>query len=192
MDLETTILGLSYMGIFILMFCNGIFSFPSSQVLYIIVGYFIGAGNLTLEYSLLAGAIGNTIGNIALYEIAREHGAKAALKFLPAAERHLEKVQHYFNKHHSSLIFLFLGKLLPALKVFVPIFAGIAKVPRIAHGIIMFIGSLIWAAGFIAIGFYFGKNSNVFEAYSTALIFVSLLVLVFFGYSYMRSTKDIK
>jgi membrane protein DedA with SNARE-associated domain len=129
MALEQIISGLSYMGIFILMFSNGIFSFPSSQVLYIIVGYFVGVGTLALPTALVVGAIGNTIGNIALYEFAREHGMNAALKFLPMKPHHVAKTERFFEK--KGLGFLFIAKLLPTLKVFVPIFGGIGKAPRI-------------------------------------------------------------
>ena len=46
--IESTISLAGYFGIFVLMIANGAVSFPSSQVLYIIAGYFIAQGNLLL------------------------------------------------------------------------------------------------------------------------------------------------
>ena len=76
MDIEAIIVGASYAGIFGLMIANGFFSFPSSQILYIIVGYFVGTGKLALLPAVLLGALGNTIGNVFLYEAVRGHGVR--------------------------------------------------------------------------------------------------------------------
>ena len=72
--LESIIVSLGYLGIFLLMIANGFISFPSSQILYIIVGYFISIGTLALVAASLVGALGNTIGNIILYEFSRRKG----------------------------------------------------------------------------------------------------------------------
>jgi membrane protein DedA with SNARE-associated domain len=187
MALEQIISGLSYMGIFILMFSNGIFSFPSSQVLYIIVGYFVGVGTLALPTALVVGAIGNTIGNIALYEFAREHGMNAALKFLPMKPHHVAKTERFFEK--KGLGFLFIAKLLPTLKVFVPIFGGIGKAPRIPYAALMFLASMVWAFIFIEIGMFFGKNTDIWKPYSGALAVISILVVFFLWRSY-KNTEE--
>lgn len=187
MDIEAIVLGLSYLGIFILMISNGIFSFPSSQFLYIIVGYFIGTGNLSFEYAIIAGAVGNTIGNMALYEITREHGVKYAIRFIPTADRHLAKAEKFFAK--GGIIYLFLGKLLPAIKVFVPIIGGITKTPRILFNAITLSGSILWAIAFTLIGLYFGKTTKIYETYVPVLIFISILLVIFFAYSYSKEFK---
>ncbi len=188
MELEHIVSGLSYLGIFIMMLSNGIFSFPSSQVLYVVVGYFVSTGFLSFPLALLAGTVGNTIGNIALYEFAREHGEKAALKFLPNADTHIKTAEHYFKKR--GLFFLFISKLLPALKVFTPIFGGIAKAPRIPYAALMFIGSGLWAAAFVYLGMLFGKNTDVFKTYSGPLLLIAILVLLFFIVNYKRTHEE--
>lgn len=188
MELEQIISGLSYMGIFILMFSNGIFSFPSSQVLYIIVGYFVATGVLSLPMAILVGAIGNTIGNIALYEFAREHGMNAAMKFLPMKPHHVAKTEHFFEK--KGLGFLFVAKLLPTLKVFVPIFGGIGKAPRVPYAALMFLASSVWAFAFIEIGIFFGKNTTIWKPYSGALAVISILVVIFLWQSYKKTDVD--
>lgn len=167
----------SYLAIFGLMIANGVFSFPSSQVLFIIVGYFVGADKISLAPALVAGALGNTIGNAILYEITRRHGVKAALAYLPLTPAHITKAENYFAK--KGLMYLFLGKLTPALKVFVPVAGGIGRAPRIRFNILMFVASLIWAAVFIAIGFYFGMNTGLWKKYSVALFVLAGFVAVF-------------
>ena len=126
--IETLIQGGSYFAIFILMIANGSVSFPSSQVLYIICGYFIARGELVLPVVAFVGALGNTVGNIILYELVRKHGRTfiEKMKIFPMSE--LAKVELAFKK--KGAWFIFIGKLLPAIKVFVPIPAGLGKMSR--------------------------------------------------------------
>ena len=175
-SIETIIAVLGYSGIFLLMIANGIVSFPSSQVLYIIVGYFVGTGALSLVPALIIGAIGNTVGNILLYELVREKGVRVVRTTLgmPLKENTLLKLEHLFKKR--GLIFLFVGKLIPAIKVFVPIVGGITRAPRATFAILMFVASFIWASVFIGIGFVFGKGTGVF---GTGAIIVGLIAIIF-------------
>ncbi len=192
--IEQVVISLSYFGIFLLMILNGVISFPSSQILYIITGYFIFTGNISLIPVVIVGALGNTIGNIILYELVRAKGVKfieiIAIKLYKIQkqtfEKNLAKVQIAFQK--KGAWFVFIGKLLPALKVLVPIPAGLAKMSRVLYITIIFISSMLWTLPFITIGYYFGKSSDMFGKYAFALILVALVVLAIF-YKYINSEK---
>ncbi|MFZ2303818.1 MAG: DedA family protein [Minisyncoccia bacterium] len=181
--IEALIQGGSYFAIFVLMIANGAISFPSSQVLYIIAGYFVAQGNLAFALVALVGAFGNTIGNIILYELARKHGRTfiARMKLFP--ERELAKVEHAFKK--KGAWFIFIGKLLPAIKVFVPITAGLGKFSRALFAPLMFVASFIWALGLISIGYFFGKSADVFGRYAIILVIVAAVVILLF-YRYIN------
>ena len=187
--IESLIQGGSYFAIFLLMIANGAVSFPSSQVLYIIAGYFIARGNLVLILVALVGALGNTVGNIILYELARAHGRTfiARMKIFPLRE--LAKVEHAFKK--KGAWFIFIGKLLPAIKVFVPIPAGLGKMHRPLFAILMFVASFIWSLAFISIGYFFGKSSDLFGRYAIILAIVAAVVILLF-YRYINSTEVVR
>jgi membrane protein DedA with SNARE-associated domain len=189
MTIESIIINLSYLGIFLLMISNGFIANPSSQVLYIIAGYFAFTGKLSFALIILFGAIGNTIGNFILYELARRKGLHYLKKFKIFPEKEIRKVQIAFKKRGAW--FLFIGKLIPALKIFVPIPAGLAKMNRIKYGIIIFISSAIWASIFTGIGYIFGKSTDVFRVYSVILIIIAAIVIFIF-YRYMNSAEVIK
>ena len=186
--IESIILFSGYAGIFFLMIANGVVSFPSSQILYIIAGYFVFTGHLNLFFVVIAGAIGNTIGNIILYELARSKGLSYLLRWKIFPERELKKVQVAFNK--KGAWFLFVGKLIPALKVFIPIPAGIARMNRYLYAGIILVSSSIWPFAFLAIGYYFGKSAHVFGAYAVVLAFIALIVATVF-YRFMNSEEVI-
>jgi len=186
LSIEQIIISLSYFGIFLLMISNGAISFPSSQILYIITGYFIFTENLLLVPVIVAGALGNTIGNIILYELVRSRGLHYITKFRLFPEEVVQKVQTAFQKRGAW--FVFVGKLIPALKVFVPIPAGLAKMNRALYTSIIFISSIVWTFPFIAIGYYFGKSSDVFGKYAIILIIIALVVVSIL-YRYMNSEE---
>ena len=98
----------------------------------------------------------------------------------------MKKVEIAFRK--KGAWFLFVGKLLPAIKVFVPIPAGLGKMNRTLYAVIIFVSSYIWSLIFIAIGYYFGKSSNVFGSYAVILMIVALVVVALF-YKYINSEE---
>lgn len=189
MDIESVIIGSSYLGIFLLMIANGAITFPSSQILYIIVGYFISAGSLSLFPASLVGALGNTIGNIILYELVRRHGVHYLKKFQVFREQDIKKVEIVFRKR--GLWFLFIGKLLPAIKVFVPIPAAMGKTHRGVFAAMMFVASWLWSLIFIAIGYTFGKSTQVWKSYGV-ILFVIAAVIVFVFYRMLNSKEVLR
>lgn len=186
--IEALIQGGSYAAIFFLMIANGAVSFPSSQILYIIAGYFVAQGNLTLGLVSLVGALGNTIGNIILYELARKHGRTFIERMKIFPTRELAKVEKAFHK--KGAWFIFVGKLLPAIKVFIPIPAGLGKMSRPLFATIMFFASYLWSLVFISIGFFFGKSTNLFGHYALILAVVAIVVILLF-YRYINSDEII-
>ena len=93
MDIESILLGFSYVGIFALMIVNGIVPFISSQILYIFVGYFVGTGFLQLFPASLIGASGNTVGNVILYEAVRAKGLVVIEKLKMFKKSDIQKVE---------------------------------------------------------------------------------------------------
>ena len=188
MDIESIIITSSYLGIFLLMISNGIIPFPSSQILYIIVGYFISIGTLAFFPASLIGAIGNTIGNIILYELVRRHGVRYLKQFQVFREQDIRKVEIVFKKR--GLWFLFIGKLLPAIKIFIPIPAAMGKTHRGAFVFIMLAASWVWSCIFIAIGYTFGKSTQVWKSYGVILFLIAAIIVVVFYR--MLNSKEVK
>lgn len=187
--LEQIVVTLGYIGIFGLMTANGVFSFPSSQILYIIGGYFVYTGSLDLSFVVLAGTLGNTLGNYILFRLSAKYGLPYITKLTLLPETEIRKVQVAFEKRGTW--FLFAGKLLPAIKVFVPIVAGIAKMRTRTYLPIIFVSSALWSLIFIGIGYFFGKQADFFGKY-VIVLFIIALVLVGVFYRYMNSAGVLK
>lgn len=194
-SLEEIIITFSYFGILLLMTSNGIIAFPSSQFLYLIAGYFAFTGDLNLGFIILIGALGHTIGNFILYEIARRKGAKYAVKFVKYLfqfndpEKEVKKFEIAFRKRSNFL--LFIGKLANPSKIFIPIPAGIVKMNRFNFLIITYITSAIWSCIFVFLGYYFGKSYTNFGYIGAVLIVVFIIVMMYF-HKLMNSDEVLK
>ena len=178
-----------YSTIFITLFLNGLTNLPSSQIVYLTLGYLININSFNFYIAILLGAFGNTLGNLILYKLIYNNSdfinSKLA-KTLNINNEVLEKYNSYFkNKWWGWLI---LGKLTPSIKVLVPIICGISKISFLRAGIIFFLGSLLWAAAVTYLGFYFGKESSLLEFY--LIVTFIYIIIGFFVYRKNNSKRE--
>jgi membrane protein DedA with SNARE-associated domain len=173
MDFHSLISSGSYISIFLLMTANGIINFPSSQVLYLIVGYFVSTGNLAFGLAVLAGALGNTIGNIIAFLLVKKYERPLARKLLMLNEERFDKVHRALHDIFSrrGIWWLFIAKLTPSVKAFVPVLAGMARTPTKITSVIFLTASCVWAAGVTYLGYAFGEHVSL-----TSFLGVSFLI----------------
>ncbi len=182
LDLHALISTGSYIAIFILMLTNGSVNFPSSQFLYVICGYFVATGSLLFIPTVIAGALGNTLGNIITFLLIKKYDKPLARKLLMMDESTFTKVHSALHVTFSrrGMWWIFLGKLIPSVKAFIPIVAGLANTKTAITSFIFLIASTIWAIAITSIGYYFGENISF-----SSITGVSLLVagiVIFFVY----------
>ncbi|MDB5260003.1 MAG: putative rane protein [Candidatus Nomurabacteria bacterium] len=178
MDLHSLLLSFSYVGIFILMISNGVINLPSSQLLYLITGYFVSTGNLLLIPAIIIGSLGNTIGNIISYELVKRYDKPLARKLLMMNEETFGKVHQAFHGtfQASGMWWIFLGKLTPSVKAFIPIVSGLAHTPRRLTYFIFLSASFIWASLLITLGYYFGEKVSL-KSFTAISLIIGLTIL---------------
>ncbi|MBP6888510.1 MAG: VTT domain-containing protein [Candidatus Pacebacteria bacterium] len=163
MSLDFIISNFSYIGIFLLMVANGIVNFPSSQILYVIVGYFVSTDSLSFSASVLAGGLGNAIGNIITFLLIKKYEKPLAQKLLMLPKETFDKMHTALHAtfKERGMWWIFLGKLIPSIKAFIPVIAGLSQLKTLTTSIIFIVASLIWATGIISIGYFFGKTASL-------------------------------
>jgi membrane protein DedA with SNARE-associated domain len=190
MDLHSLIANFSYIAIFILMMTNGIANFPSSQFLYIICGYFVATSPLLFIPTVILGALGNTLGNTITFLLIKKYDKPLARKLLMLDEA-------TFNKIHSSLHatfsrrgmwWIFFGKLIPSVKAFIPVIAGLADIKTKITIFVFLISSLIWATILTSIGYYFGEHVSL-TSLTTVSLLIGLTVIFFLYKDYKKHTS---
>jgi membrane protein DedA with SNARE-associated domain len=173
MDLHAIISSFSYVAIFVLMLTNGILNFPSSQFLYIICGYFISTGSLLFVPTIIAGALGNTLGNIITFLLIKKYEHPLARKLLMLDEKTFTKIHSALHSIFTrrGMWYIFFGKLTPSVKAFIPIIAGLAGTKTKLTSLIFLLASTIWAIGITSIGYYFGEHVTL-----TSFTMISFLI----------------
>jgi membrane protein DedA with SNARE-associated domain len=189
MDFHSLIASGSYLAIFLLMAANGIINFPSSQVLYLVVGYFVGTGKLSFVPAVVSGALGNSIGNAITYLLIKRYGHSLAHKLLMMEEMTFKKLHAALHETFSKrgMWWLFIGKLTPSVKAFIPVVAGLGET-RTFPTLSIFLGaSFVWATGVTYIGYAFGEHVSL-----TSFLAVSLVIGVTIVYLiYRRVSKTL-
>ena len=107
---------------------------------------------------ILLGATGATIGTSAIYLIALKLGRAVLLRYLhyvKVSEKKLERVEIWFEKYGDKAVFL--GRMVPVMREMISIPAGLLKMKILKFVMYTFAGSLIWSAGTILAGYYFGE-----------------------------------
>lgn len=183
MDLNLIILNFGYLAIFILMIINGIISFPSSQVLYLISGWFVAKGNLDMAIVLLLGTLGHTIGNYILFYATKKQGKKIIKKIKIFNPQIIENAEKKFKK--KGTLYIFIGNLTPAIKNIIPIPPALSKISDIKFLIPTILASFVWALFFNLIGYFLGEN-NIFQNFYKAIAIIIGLILTY----YIFKNKD--
>lgn len=194
MDFHALILSGSYAAIFLLMVANGVINFPSSQILYLIIGYFVSTGNLIFSGAVIAGALGNTIGNVITYTLIKKYERPLARKMLMMEEGMFDKIHSALHDTFSrrGIWWLFIGKLTPSVKAFIPVVAGLARTPTAITSLIFLIASFIWATGIIYLGYAFGEQFSLSSFLGVSFIVGAVIVYILYKKISKKINKGVR
>ena len=176
-----TIGDLGYLGIFLMMFLeSSFFPFPS-EVVMIPAGYLAYKGEMNLAVAVICGIAGSLAGALFNYYLALKFG-RAFLarygKYVLIKEQTLEKMEDFFAKHgHIST---FSGRLIPAVRQYISLPAGLARMDLLRFSIYTSLGAGIWVAILALLGYYIGHNEALLKEYLHTII-ISILVLLVVG-----------
>ncbi len=135
---------------------------PSELIMPLAGWMLIKNQSLPVTYTLLAGvygALGCVIGSVIAYGIGMWGGRPFLEKYgryILVSRHDLDLADHWFNKHGSWSIFL--SRLLPVVRTFISLPAGIARMHFVKFLIYTFLGSLIWCAGLAYGGYLLGEH----------------------------------
>jgi membrane protein DedA with SNARE-associated domain len=188
-----TVGSLGYIGIFIMMFLeSSFFPFPS-EVVMIPAGYLASKGEMNLGIAIGAGIFGSLTGAIFNYYLALRFGRKFLKKwgkYVFIKEQTLEKMENFFAKHgHIST---FSGRLIPAVRQYISLPAGLAKMDIYKFSLYTSLGAGIWVVILAMLGYFIGENQNLIDQYLKTIIIsvISILILLALVYARFQLRKD--
>jgi membrane protein DedA with SNARE-associated domain len=171
---------------------------PSELIMPLAGWMLIEEPGLSIWYIVLAGfcgAIGNVIGSLVAYAV----GAWGGLPFLNRygkyilISRHdLERATRWFDKYGDRITFL--SRLLPAVRTFISLPAGIARMNIPKFCFYAFIGSFIWSTALAWGGYVLGSNwekiRQVMRPFDYPIIGAFIVLVLIFIWLRLRKRKE--
>jgi len=130
-----------------------------SEIIMPFAGYVLGTGMTKLLLVATAGAIGCNLGSIPPYGIGRWGGRPAVERFgrfLLLSRHDLDRTEHFFQKYGGLTVIA--GRLLPVVRTFIALPAGIARMPQLRFHLYTFLGSWPWCFALAYIGMKLGDR----------------------------------
>lgn len=171
---------LGYAGVGLLMAIESACIPLPSEIIAPFAGFLVFTGRFSLWGVALAGGVGSMLGSWLTYEIGKYGGRPLVEKYgkyILISRHDLDIADRFFVKYGSFSTFV--GRLLPVVRTFISLPAGIAKVPLKKFLIYSFIGSVIWTYLLAYLGMKLGENWNTLRdklhGFDTAIIVIIVL-----------------
>jgi membrane protein DedA with SNARE-associated domain len=148
-----------YAGIALLMGIESACIPLPSEIIMPFAGYLVHLGQLKLFWVATAGALGCNLGSVVAYWIGAYGGRPMVERFgryVLLNEHDLDRVTHYFEKYGGITVFF--GRLLPVVRTFIALPAGIAKMPQLRFHVYTFLGSWPWCYVLAYVGKQLGEH----------------------------------
>lgn len=172
----------SYPAIFILMTLESALIPIPSEITMPFAGFLVGLGKLNFWLVVAVGGLANLTGSLIAYWLGswgREyvhHWTRRYGKFLLITVSEVERAERWFRSHGELVAFG--SRLLPIVRTFISLPAGMSKMDIKKFSVYTLAGSLIWSAFLAYIGFVLGKNWHSIEIYFRKFQFLIIGIIL--------------
>ena len=184
-----------YAGIALLMAIESACIPLPSEIIMPFSGYLVHTGQLKLFWVATAGAIGCNLGSVVAYWVGAIGGRPFIMKygrFVLLNHHDLDRAEHFFSRYGGITVFI--GRLLPIVRTFIALPAGIAKMPQLRFHIYTFIGSWPWCYVLAYVGMKLGQAwetdprfKAVYHRYHIAMEAIILLAVIWFVWTHWKN-----
>jgi membrane protein DedA with SNARE-associated domain len=177
--IESLIAMAGYGGIVILMGIESACIPLPSELIMPFAGFLVFEGTMKLFWVATAGAIGCNVGSLVAYEIGCYGGRPLVEhygRWILMGRRELDWADRFFARW--GYLAVFIGRLLPVIRTFIALPAGIARMPRVRFHVYTFLGSWPWCFGLAWLGMKLGQSWRELGKYFHKFDAVILAILV--------------
>jgi membrane protein DedA with SNARE-associated domain len=185
-----------YLAIFILSVAQSCCVPTSSELTLGFGGVLASQGKLSLAGVILAGTFGELVGAWIAWSFGRRSGRAVVGRYgryVLVTEHDLDRAARWYDRHDRWGVFA--SRLVPVIRNFVALPAGVAGVPLVRFTVLTFLGSLIWDGAMASIGYAVGSNwQSVMHGFSDAgyvLGALAILAIAFVVYHRVRSYRTV-
>lgn len=166
-----------------------------SEIIMPFAGYLAGQGRFNLWWVGVAGALGCNLGSLVAYQ-AGAWGGRPLIerygRYALVTHRDLAWADRWFERYGEVTVFF--ARLLPVIRTFIALPAGIARMNQLRFHIYTFLGSLPWCLGLAWLGRELGERWQetihpFFQKFDLAIGAVLLVAILWFLRSRWRELR---
>jgi len=143
----------------------------------------VPGAHLNLALVIAVGVAGNVVGSYIAWGVGA-YGGRAAWRrwgrYVLLRPSDIDRADRWFDRHGTKAVLF--GRLLPVVRTFISLPAGIARMPPVRFGIYTLIGCIPWTAALAWAGYAVGANwqhvVSAFHGVTYALVAVIVLLVV--------------
>ncbi len=183
-----------YLGVVLLMAIESACIPLPSEIIMPFAGYLVYTGRFSLFWAATAGAIGCNLGSVIAYEIGCYGGRPLVERYgshIFLGKHELEMAERFFKRFGAAAVFF--GRLLPVIRTFIALPAGIARMPRLRFHIYTFAGSWPWCFMLAWVGMKLGEQwdkdprlKQWFHRLDLLIVLVLLVAVTWFVWSHWK------
>ncbi|MGB8480275.1 MAG: DedA family protein [Acidobacteriaceae bacterium] len=152
---------IGYPGVALLMAIESACIPLPSEIIMPFAGYLVYTGRFSLFWVATAGAIGCNVGSAVAYWIGAYGGRLLVEKYgsyILLDRRDLDRTTRFFERFGTITVLV--ARLLPVVRTFIALPAGIARMPQLKFHIYTFVGSWPWCFVLVYAGMKLGNAWN--------------------------------
>ncbi|HZT89984.1 MAG TPA: DedA family protein [Stellaceae bacterium] len=132
-----------------------------SEIIMPFSGYLVSVGRFDLILVATAGALGCNLGSTLAYLVGRSGGRRFLTRwghYILISQSDLDMADRFFARYGGVTVLV--GRLLPVVRTFISLPAGIARVPQLKFQLYTFVGSWPWCFLLAYVGLKLGDRWN--------------------------------
>jgi len=176
--ITSVISSLGYGGIFFLMILESALIPIPSEIIMPFSGFLASTGKLGSVGVILAGSLGNLVGSVITYYLGIRLGRAFLIKYgkyILFRVHHLVWTEQLFQKYGDKISFV--GRLLPVVRTYISLPAGIGKSNFIKFVVYTLVGSIIWNSLLTYAGIQLGRSWQHIDKYSGYLDIIAVVAI---------------
>ena len=168
-----------------------------SEVIMPFAGYLASTGRFSLATAATAGALGCNIGSTLAYAVGARGGRPLVERwgrYVLLSPVDLDRAERFFRRFGGPAVLV--GRLLPVVRTFIALPAGIARMPQLPFQIYTFIGSWPWCYALAYVGYLLGERWDsdprlraVMHRFDLAIVALLALGLGWFVWRHLRGRR---
>ncbi len=167
---------IGYPGIALLMFVENIFPPLPSELIMPLAGSAAAQGDLSFFGVVLAGSLGALLGQLPYYALAYWAGEMTLFlwadrygRWFTLSSGDLRRADRWFDRYGRLAVFF--GRLVPGLRMLIPIPAGLSRMPVAVFLLYSLFGTVLWTWLLVFLGFVLRQNYHLVGHYLSAVTF---------------------